>query len=51
LEYEKSKEYLTKQELSQIARLRMARVWLMIVTVYYIFRCIFVIFPKFEKRS
>jgi hypothetical protein len=29
----------------------MARIWLIIVTVYYIFRCIFVIFPRYERRS
>jgi hypothetical protein len=25
--------------------------WLLIVTAYYMFRCIFVIFPKFSSRS
>jgi hypothetical protein len=49
--YEKSKEYILKQEQIQIARLKYARYWVVIVTTYYIFRCIFVIFPKFEKRS
>ena len=34
-----------------MARLKLARYWLAIVTTYYIFRCIFVIFPKFERRT
>ena len=29
----------------------MARMWLIIVTVYYMFRCIFVIFPKYANRD
>ena len=29
----------------------MARIWLIIVTVYYIFRCIFVIFPRYDRRE
>ena len=29
----------------------MARVWLIIVTIYYIFRCIFVIFPRYDRRE
>ena len=51
MEYEKSKEYLAKQELIQTSRLKMARIWLMIVTFYYIFRCIFVIFPRYKMRD
>ena len=34
-----------------MARLKLARYWLALVTTYYIFRCIFVIFPKFERRT
>ena len=29
----------------------MARYWLIIVTIYYIFRCVFVIFPKYGNRD
>lgn len=29
----------------------MARIWLVIVTIYYIFRCIFVIFPRYDRRD
>ena len=34
-----------------IKRLILARYWLMLVMSYYIFRCIFVIFPKLDKRT
>ena len=41
IEYEKSKEYILKQEHINVSRLKLARYWLAIVTTYYIFRCIF----------
>jgi hypothetical protein len=51
IEYKKSKEYILKQEQINVSRLKLARYWLAIVTTYYIFRCIFVIFPRFERRT
>lgn len=50
-EYEMSKEFLKKQDEVQVSRLKLARYWLGLVTTYYIFRCIFVIFPKFDRRT
>jgi hypothetical protein len=34
-----------------VQRLVLARYWLALVTSYYVIRCVFVIFPRYDRRS
>lgn len=51
LSYEKSQEFILKNKKLLENRLVMARYWVIIVIVYYLFRMFLVILPRFERRT
>jgi len=49
--YQRSEEYVAKQQIKQDNRLRLARKWVLIVESYYFCRAVFIIFPTFGESN